>query len=96
MSDLFASPKQTLAWAKRHLNSFNAILAQIATDNDRRYVIEKNPDGVTEASLKPTCQFEFGDIALRRRCCFSASGFCKPPGQLPFKIPFSTFSDRCG
>jgi hypothetical protein len=47
MSDPFASPKQTLAWAKRHLNS-NAILAQIATDNDRRYVIEKNPDGVTE------------------------------------------------
>jgi hypothetical protein len=61
MSDLFASPKITLAWAKRHLYNFNTILSQIATDNDGRYVIEPNPDGVTEAH-KVKLADEFNDL----------------------------------
>jgi hypothetical protein len=62
MRDPFDSPKRTLAWAKRHLNSFNTILSQIATDNDGRYVIEPNPDGVTE-SHKVKLADEFSDLA---------------------------------
>jgi len=38
-----------------------------------------------------------GDVALRGTVLFSAAvGVSKPPGQLPFKIPFPTVSDRSG
>ena len=45
----------------------------------------------------PTGPVRIGDVALRGAVLFSAAvGVSKPPGQLPFKIPFPTVSDRSG
>jgi hypothetical protein len=63
MIDLFESPKRTLAWAKHHLNNFHTKLAQIPTENHRTDVIEKNPDGVTEAHKIKLDKELFGDLA---------------------------------
>ena len=49
------------------------------------------------AAVRRRGRFEIGDVALRGAVLFSAAvGVSKPPGQLPFKIPFPTVSDRSG
>ena len=63
-------------------------------------MIQSLPSGSQQSvsnHLTTDSRFEFGDVALRGTVLFSAAvGVSKPPGQLPFKIPFPTVSDRSG
>jgi hypothetical protein len=53
--------------------------------------------GLRQKRLFADATGQIGDVALRGAALFSASvDVAKPPGQLPFKIPFSTVSDRSG
>src|SRR5664280_557339 len=62
-NDPFESPRRTLDWAKHHLNNFRAKLVQIPTEDYRTDIIEKNPDGLTEAHKIKLNKELFGDLA---------------------------------